>query len=282
MHSTRRFALVAATLAAAVAPVAAAYAGELAGSPRSMKRQHAIAVAERLDFATTATQLARLVASGELVPLESSADVVIDAQVPHRFARPEVRLLIERLAAQYRAATGNRLVVTSLVRPSSEQPRNAHPLSVHPVGMALDLRVPATARERAWLERTLLALEGDGVLDVTRERRPPHYHVAVYPAEYLAYVARRDSMGNVAAAPAIGMTPPAATAAGSSAAALVALTEGRERAVDVSEPREREGARVPAPFATLAFGGLAFVGIARERRRVVRRRFARAQRDRRA
>jgi hypothetical protein len=282
MTSIRRFAVVAASMAATLAPLANARAGELAGSPRSMQRQHAIAVAESLDFAATSAQLRRLVASGELVPVESDVDYVIDAQVPHRFARPEVRLLIERLAAQYRAATGHRLVVTSLVRPSSEQPRNAHPLSVHPVGMALDLRVPASARDRAWLERTLLALEGEGVLDVTRERRPPHYHVAVYPAEYLAWVARRDSLGGLPAVPMIGATPGAVDAAGSSAAALVALGAGREAAVDLSDAHEGPGPRLPATFATIAFGGLAFVGIARERRRVVRRRVARAHGDRRA
>jgi hypothetical protein len=276
MNPIRRFAVVAASLAATLAPLANARAGELAGSPRSMRRQHAIAVAESLDFAATAAQLGRLVASGELVPVESNADYLVDAQVPHRFARPEVKLLIERLAAQFRAATGHRLVVTSLVRPSSEQPRNAHPLSVHPVGMALDLRVPAVARDRAWLERTLLALEGEAVLDVTRERRPPHYHVAVYPAEYLAYVARRDS-----SAVAIATTPQVA-AATSSASALVALAAEREPAVDVSDRHGGEGAGIPATFAGLAFGGLAFVGIARERRRVVRRRVVRAGGDRRA
>ena len=280
MHSIHRFTIVAATVAAVVAPVRRAHAAELAGSPRSMQRQHRVAVAQSLDFAATPAQLARLIATGELVPVESSADVLVDAQVPHRFARPEVRLLIERLGAQYRAATGHRLVVTSLVRPSSEQPRNAHPLSVHPVGMALDLRVPAIARDRAWLERTLLALEGQGVLDVTRERRPPHYHVAVYPTEYLAYVAKQG--GAVAPVPAALAAAAPSPASESSTAALVALAAEREPAVDATDPREPEGAPLPVTFAGLAFGGLAFAGIARERRRVARRRAARPGTDRRA
>jgi hypothetical protein len=55
--------------------------------------------------------------------------------------------------------------------------------------MAVDLRVPAVAAHRAWLERTLISLEGLGVLDATRERHPPHYHVAVFPARYGEYVA---------------------------------------------------------------------------------------------
>jgi len=82
--------------------------------------------------------------------------------------------------------------------------------------MAVDLRVPAASADRAWLEETLLSLEDAGVLDVTRERRPPHYHVAVYPAAYAAYVARLDSAKAVAAARADSVeqaAPAAATAA---------------------------------------------------------------------
>ncbi|MCC7042848.1 MAG: LysM peptidoglycan-binding domain-containing protein [Acidobacteria bacterium] len=55
--------------------------------------------------------------------------------------------------------------------------------------MALDLRVPTQVSCRRWLESTLLALEGRRVLDVTLERNPPHYHVALFPAPYVAYVA---------------------------------------------------------------------------------------------
>ena len=47
---------------------------------------------------------------------------------------------------------------------------------------------PRDAKARAWLESALLQLENRGVLDVTRERNPPHYHVAVYPAAYRAWV----------------------------------------------------------------------------------------------
>ena len=53
--------------------------------------------------------------------------------------------------------------------------------------MAIDLRRPA-GRCRGWLESVLLSLEARGVLEATRERRPPHYHVAVYPKPYAAYV----------------------------------------------------------------------------------------------
>jgi LysM repeat protein len=38
------------------------------------------------------------------------------------------------------------------------------------------------------MESTLLYLEAAGVLEATRERRPSHYHVAVFPEPYAAYV----------------------------------------------------------------------------------------------
>jgi LysM repeat protein len=46
--------------------------------------------------------------------------------------------------------------------------------------MAVDLRIPPTQKCRAWLESTLLSLEKQHAVDVTRERHPPHYHVAVF------------------------------------------------------------------------------------------------------
>ena len=41
---------------------------------------------------------------------------------------------------------------------------------------------------RHWLESTLLYLEAAGVLEATRERRPSHYHVALFPERYARYV----------------------------------------------------------------------------------------------
>lgn len=156
-----------------------------------MREQHKIAVEEDLTFLRNSAQLQTLVDSGQLETVAGNEDFSMSG-VSFPYARPEVKLFIERLAGQYREETGEQLVVTSLTRPIEFQPRNAHDLSVHPAGMAVDFRVPATARSRAWLERALLGLEGAQVLEVTRERNPPHYHVAVYPAEYLAYVKKRD------------------------------------------------------------------------------------------
>ena len=191
------------------ASTAAASNSSLRGSPASMSRQHNIAVEEELTFYDTPGAVLAEVAAGTLTPLEGNADYRI-ANVSFAYAVPEVRMFVERLGAQYRSACGEQLVVTSLTRPKAKQPRNAHVLSVHPAGMAVDLRISEKASCRAWLESTLLDLEGEGVLDVTRERMPPHYHVAVFPTPYRAYAAEIDAMkaalekeADVAAAPVI-------------------------------------------------------------------------------
>ena len=161
-------------------------AQSLRGSAASLDRQGAQARRHDFTYLASARQLRRFVDADLLVHVAGNQDyTLVDVSFP--FARPELRLFIERLSSQYRRACDERLVVTSLTRPRSHQPRNASDRSVHPTGMALDLRRPA-ARCRSWLESVLLSLEGRGVLEATAERRPPHYHVAVYPKPYAAYV----------------------------------------------------------------------------------------------
>lgn len=164
----------------------------LLGSPASMVHQHAVAVEEHYAFLRTPSDVARLVSTGELVAVAPDADVLLSG-VSFPFARPEVRAFLTRFARDYHDSTGAAVTVTSLVRPAALQPRNAHKLSVHPAGMAVDLRVPKTPVERAYLERALLGMERAGLLDVTRERTPAHYHVAVFAEPMLAWLARRDA-----------------------------------------------------------------------------------------
>jgi hypothetical protein len=178
-------------LVALAAPVAPALAGaDLGGSRTSIRHQHEVAKDADLTFLRTPAQVREFVAKERLELVTSSADFTI-AKVSFPYTRPIVKTFIERLAAQYHAATGEKLVITSLTRPTSRQPRNASPYSVHPAGIAVDFRVPAGSADRFWLEATLLMLESEGVLDVTRERRPPHYHVAIFPEEYSTYLAVR-------------------------------------------------------------------------------------------
>jgi uncharacterized protein DUF5715 len=201
--------LVAAVVAAY--PAHSAAAADLGGSRASMKRQHGVAVSLDYTFSRTASQVRSLVDEGRLERVTDDADFAL-SDVSYPYARPEVKLFIARLAAQYHAATGERMVVTSLVRPTSEQPRNASPLSVHPAGMAVDLRVPTTAATRAWLEKTLLSLESAGVLDVTREVHPSHFHVALFPDAYRAYVAEHGAAEAASATAPVVLTPAEAPA----------------------------------------------------------------------
>lgn len=190
MHRSVRAAVL---LASAVAPLGVAHADGLSGSPSSMVHQHQIAVDEDYSFLRTPKDVEKLATAGALVRISDDANFIL-SKVSYPYARPEVRDFVERFAARYHQATGSPLVVTSLTRPASTQPRNAHKLSVHPAGMAVDLRVPADSAGRAFMEASLLAMEKAGVLDVTRERSPAHYHIAVFAEAYAPYAAREDSL----------------------------------------------------------------------------------------
>lgn len=171
------------------ATAALASAQTLRGSRASVDRQHREARQHDFTFLRRPAQLDRFVDEGLLVSLEDGEHYRLH-DVSFSVARPEVKLFIERLSAQYLAACGERLVVTSLTRPTSLQPANASARSVHPTGMAVDLRVPRRASCRRYLESTFISLERRRVLDATLERSPLHFHVAVFPDEYLAYVSR--------------------------------------------------------------------------------------------
>ena len=178
----------AAMVVAVVAATLPAQAQTLRGSRASVSRQNHVAKAHDYTFLRTSSDVSRFVNRGYLVPVTGNSNYEL-AGVSFPYARPQVRIFVQRLSAQYRAACGERLVVTSLTRPQSRQPRNASSQSVHPTGMAIDLRISDRRSCRSWLEETLLSLERRGVLDATRERRPPHYHIALFPRQYDAYVA---------------------------------------------------------------------------------------------
>ena len=160
----------------------------LGGSTASLDRQTRAARAHDFTYLESPGQVERFVRAGYLVPVRSNGDFQLHS-VSYPSSRPETRTFILRLSSQYRRACGEKLVVTSLTRPLSRQPRNASDRSVHPTGMALDVRRSNSPACRSWLESVLLSLEGSGVLEATRERQPPHYHIAVYPDPYARYVA---------------------------------------------------------------------------------------------
>ena len=164
-------------------PVSAA---SLKGSMASVQKQYHAAVDLGFSTAHNTTELAKWVGQGTLVKVSGNENYELGA-VSFPYTRTTTKAFIECFAKEYRAATGERLVVTSLTRPLSRQPRNASDYSVHPMGMAVDFRRSNSSRTRAWMERRLASLETSGVIEATHERRPPHYHVAVFPPQIASY-----------------------------------------------------------------------------------------------
>jgi LysM repeat protein len=179
----------------------------LKGSAASLDLQNHEAAQHDFTYLRTAAQVKTFVELGLLVQIRPNADLELH-QVSFPYARPEVDVFVRRLGAQYREACGEKMVVTSLTRPTNSQPSNASDRSVHPTGMAVDLRRTNNSRCRAWLEGVLLQLEGAGVLDATREARPPHYHIVLFPKEYASYLDRQTT--RIASAP---VEPPPVRAA---------------------------------------------------------------------
>ena len=169
-------------------------AASLGGSRASLLRQNAQARKHDFTYLRTRSQVTYFASKGWLVPVKANADFELHA-VSFPYARPALRTFIQRLGRQYRGACGEKLVVTSLTRPRNHQPRNASPLSVHPTGMAVDLRRSNSRKCRNWLEAVLLSLESRGVLEASRERWPPHYHVAVFPEPYERYLEQLARQG---------------------------------------------------------------------------------------
>src|SRR5688572_22049412 len=188
-------------------------AQSLNGSRTAMVRQNSIAHQQDYTFLRTSTEVRSYVERGLLVPVRGNGNYKVD-DASYPYARPAVKLLVERLSEQYKSACGEKLVVTSLTRPLNKQPRNAHKLSVHPAGMAVDLRISRKASCRRYLESSLKGLEARGVLEATRERSPAHYHVAVFPTQYNRYVARQTG------------TTPALVAANSSSLKIAKVSTG--------------------------------------------------------
>lgn len=163
-------------------------AQSLRGSRSTVERVYERANDKGLYFYKTSGGVRSAAEKGRFVRLTGNADYTLHG-VSHPYAAPSTRLFVERLASQYRAGCGEKLVVTSAIRPLARQPKNSSTRSVHPTGIAVDLRRPK-GKCLTWLRRTLLAVEDQGVIDGTEEKSPPHFHVVVFPAAYEAYVAR--------------------------------------------------------------------------------------------
>jgi hypothetical protein len=172
-------------------------AGELAaqslrGSQESVDHLYLVARASGLQFHATVRSARRAVAAGEFVPLSGNNDYTPKSRMSLPYATPETRAYIEHLGAEYHSACGERLVVTSALRPMSRRPRNGSVKSVHPTGIAFDIRKPKRRMCRDWLRQLLLQHEREGAIEATEEFRPPHFHVVVLQA-----LERRTNEANV-------------------------------------------------------------------------------------
>jgi nucleoid-associated protein YgaU len=183
LRLTARLVLPAA-LALCAAPAAAQ---SLRGSPASIDRMYNHARSNDITFYRTGTGVRSAARDGELVRMSGNDDYRL-AGVSYPYALAATRTFVQRLGAQYREVCGEKLVITSGVRPTTLRLANSTDRSVHPTGMAVDIRKPRGGRCLSWLRETLMHLEREGVIEATEERRPPHFHVAVFPSPYRRYV----------------------------------------------------------------------------------------------
>lgn len=154
----------------------------LRGSASSLDRQNRAANQASLKRHRTPRELMKSVKRGKLVRVTGRGRFELH-NVSYPYAHPDLKTFLGQLARAFQRVCRLDLVVTSLARPISTQPRNASIRSVHPTGIAADLRLPPKFC-RAKLEPILLRLEEEGVIEATRERRPPHYHITINPPAF--------------------------------------------------------------------------------------------------
>ena len=117
-----------------LAGVPAPEAQSLLGSRASLLKQNEEAREHEFSYLQTTSEVEDFAQRGILVSITGNSDYwVTDVSFP--YARPEVRTFLGRLASQYHSACGERLVVTSLTRPTSRQPRNASPFSASRIAL---------------------------------------------------------------------------------------------------------------------------------------------------
>ena len=152
----------------------------LRGSKVAVEQAYQVARSRGVPFTTTRGDALREAEEGSFVRLSGSNSVRLKG-VSLPFVRPATRSFVASFGASYRAACGEPLTVTSAIRPRSVRLANSVEKSVHPTGMAVDLRVPRNGC-RNWMRRELIAMEQQGLVQATEERRPAHFHVVVLRA----------------------------------------------------------------------------------------------------
>jgi LysM repeat protein len=218
MSSTHRsvsFVFAALSVALGANPGVSASAQSLHGSKASVALMYTTAHTHDLAFLGTRADVYEAAMSGALVMLSITEDLTLD-KAAYPFVLPNTKRFADSLAAAYHAGCGERMAVTSGVRPIDEQPRNASPESVHPTGMAIDVHKPS-GKCLSWLRTNLLALEARHVIEATEEKHPPHFHVAVLsqlrepPVKVIASSARGGAAGKAPTIAAGDVAPTAAS-----------------------------------------------------------------------
>ena len=165
-------------------------AQSLRGSRRAVNKPYHYATLHDLPFSRSSRDVKRSLHEGYLLKLGASSNYVTRG-VSFPYVTRTTLTFVRRLAAQYRRGCGEKLVITSAVRPESMQPSNSSEYSVHPAGIAVDLRKPTSGSCLRWLRRNLLIIEKRGDIEATEERHPAHFHVVVIPEAYKEYLASR-------------------------------------------------------------------------------------------
>jgi LysM repeat protein len=166
----------------------------LKGSSESLDVQNRQAQKHQLKYHKTSNELYQSVSQKKLVAVSPSKSLEL-AGVSFPFALETTRDFLKGFSKAYQAYCQEALIVTSLTRPNTHQPKNASIRSVHPTGLAIDLRIPSTQKCKAWLVDALVYLEEQKVVEATQERKPPHFHLVVFPNAYQNFVAQKKQFG---------------------------------------------------------------------------------------
>lgn len=155
-------------------------------------------------------QLQELEQQHELVPIRESHILIVHPRLApqDRFCKPWTRDFLQDLAAAHYGHFHTPIQVNSAVRTVAQQQRlrrynhNAAPTSgetesSHVAGLTVDVSRRGMGRaERKWMEKYLLDLKEQGLIETAEERREPVFHIMVakrYENWRLAQVQRREA-----------------------------------------------------------------------------------------
>jgi hypothetical protein len=138
-------------------------------------------------------ELRRLIASGDLVPIEEGESLRIERRLDpsRRYCRPWTRAFLEDFSEAYYQQFHRPIQVNSAVRTVVMQRklrrynRNAAPesgetASSHLAGITVDIQRRGMTRQQVqWVEQYLMPLKQQGLLEPEEERRQWVFHVAV-------------------------------------------------------------------------------------------------------